>query len=359
VTGRPDRQPGEGWEANFQGLIELAPAYFYVASADDVAVTLYRSPQAKLTLGYDDEDWQANPSLWVSILHPDDRERVLAEFIAGVQGREPFRSLYRIFAKDGRVRWVRDHAAVVPNPFGPGSIVQGVVLDVTDQVESEQARMRAEVEREALSRLLSGMSHEFRTPLNSILGFAELLRSSGVDPLTARQERYLANIHVSGELLLGMINQLLDLTRIQAGHLQLEIAPVELGPAVERAVEAVRQTAAEKGLRVEMDVPSVRVEADARFLHQVLLNLLSQSAKSGAESVIGVTATVGEEDVSLRVTNDPGGSVAGGAAQDAATGPALGIQLARHLLEAMGGALTAGGTPGAAPVFAVRLRRAG
>ena len=349
-----NKDSAAGWDASFRSMIELAPAYFYLASADDVALTLYRSPQARLTLGYDDDEWQSNPNLWVEILHPDDRERVLAEFSAGVDGRKPFRSQYRIFAKDGRMLWVRDHAAVVPNASGPGSIVQGVVLDITDQVGAEQARMRAELEREALSRLLSGMSHEFRTPLNSILGFADLLRSGGVDALSDRQRRYLGNIHNSGKELLGMINQLLDLTRLQAGQLHLEIGPVDLRTAVEGAEEAMRDSAAEKGLVLESTVLDAKVEADATFLHQVLENVLSQVAKS-AKTVIEVTAETEGEAVSLRVTNDPGQAPARDTA-DTSLGPAVRIQLARHLLEAMGGELSAG-APGRAAGFTVRLRR--
>jgi PAS domain S-box-containing protein len=358
-------------DAGYRSMVEFAPAYFYQASVD-VAQTLYRSPQAEAILGYSEADWIADPDLWVKILHPDDRVRVLAEFSAGVSGKKPFRAQYRIITKSGEMIWVRDHAATIPNPSGPGMIVQGVVLDVTDQVGAEQAVMRAELERVAMSRFLGAMSHEFRTPLNSIIGFAELMAIKESDPLTQRQRRHLLNILSSGNHLLELVNELLDLTRVQAGEVTLTMVPLALKVAVKRAIDAVQPLAAEKGLwLVGRVADDLRVEADASRLHQVLLNLLSNAIKFTPNGFVEVTACADGDSVSLVVT-DSGIGIAeadqkrvfdefvqvGPDHQNAQVGTGLGLSLARRLVEAMGGSVTVTSKPGEGSTFTVRLRRA-
>ena len=358
-------------DAMFRSMVEFAPAYFYQASVD-VAETLYLSPQAEIMLGYGEAEWRADPLLWVNALHPDDRDRVLAEFTAGVSGKKPFRAQYRIVTKNGEFRWVRDHAALVPNPSGDGMIVQGVVLDITDQVGAEQSAMRADLERESMARFLGAISHEFRTPLNSILGFAELMTLQGFDPLTERQRRYLQNIQSSGNHLLGLVNELLDLNRVQAGQLDLRMEPVGLGTAVARALDAIRPLAGQKGLSVRNEVcDDVIVQADSSRLHQVLLNLLSNSIKFTSQGFVGVSVR-SDGDWALISVSDSGLGIAEGDLErifdefvqvgtdhpNAQIGSGLGLPLARGLVHAMGGTLVAASQPGAGSTFRIRLRRA-
>jgi PAS domain S-box-containing protein len=360
----------EAGDQMFRSMVEFAPAYFYQASVD-VAETLYLSPQAEIMLGYGEAEWRADPLLWVNALHPDDRDRVLAEFKAGVSGKRPFRAQYRIATKNGEFRWVRDHAAVVPNPAGPGMIVQGVVLDITDQIGAEQSAMQANLERKSMSRFLGAMSHEFRTPLNSILGFAELMTLQGFDPLTERQRRYLQNILSSGNHLLGLVNELLDLNKVQAGQIDLKMGPVCLETAVARAVDAIRPLAAQKGLSVRNEVSDqVYVQADSSRLHQVLLNLLSNSIKFTSEGFVGVSVTVDGDWVSISVS-DTGIGIAeadqqrvfeefvqiGADHPNAQVGTGLGLPLARGLLKAMGGTIEVVSKPSAGSTFWIRLRR--
>jgi PAS domain S-box-containing protein len=357
-------------ESMFRSMVEFAPAYFYQASAD-VGETLYLSPQAEIMLGYGEAEWQADPLLWVNALHPDDRDRVLAEFKAGVSGKKPFRAQYRIATKNGEFRWVRDHAALVPNPTGPGMIVQGVVLDITDQIGAEQSAMRADLERKSMARFLGAISHEFRTPLNSILGFSELMTLQGFDPLTERQRRYLQNILSSGNHLLGLVNELLDLNKVQAGQIDLKMGPVVLETAVARAVDAVKPLAGEKGLSVRNEVcDHISVQADSSRLHQVLLNLLSNSIKFTSEGFVGVSVTADEAWVSISVS-DSGIGIAeadqerifdefvqiGADHPNAQVGTGLGLPLARGLIQAMGGTIAMASEPGVGSTFTIQLRR--
>jgi PAS domain S-box-containing protein len=361
----------EAGDTVFRSMVEFAPCYFYQASAD-VADTFYMSPQAEAMLGYGLDEWKSDPYLWIKAIHPEDRARVAAEFAAGISGKKPFRSQYRIATKHGDYLWVRDHAAVVPNPSGQGVIVQGVVLDITDQVGAEQGAMRAELQREAMSRFLGAMSHEFRTPLNSIIGFADLMTMAGFDPLTERQQRYLHNILNSGNHLLGLVNELLDLTKVQAGQVDLKMTAVELDVSVARAVDALRPLAYEKGLSVNNEVTEkVFVQADPSRLHQVLLNLLSNSIKFTAVGSVAVSLSTERDWLSIAVT-DSGIGIAeadqerifeefvqvGADHPNAQVGTGLGLPLARHLVHAMGGTIVATSSPGVGSAFTVRLKRA-
>jgi signal transduction histidine kinase len=251
-------------------------------------------------------------------------------------------------------------------------IVQGVVLDITEQVGAEQSAMRAKLERESMARFLGSMSHEFRTPLNSILGFAELMRRQGFDPLTDRQLRYLGNIVASGNHLLELVTELLDLTKVQAGLIDLKMEAIGLGESVARAVDSVRPLAAAKGLSIRNEVSGqVLLEADSTRLHQVLLNLLSNSIKFTATGFVAVRAAADDDWVSISVT-DTGIGIApadqerifdefvqvGADHQNAQVGTGLGLSLARHLVHAMGGTIGATSTPGTGSTFSIRLRRA-
>jgi len=246
------------------------------------------------------------------------------------------------------------------------------VLDITDQVGAEQGAMRAELQREAMSRFLGAMSHEFRTPLNSIIGFADLMTMAGFDSLTERQLRYLHNILNSGNHLLGLVNELLDLTKVQAGQVNLKMTAVKLDVSVARAVDAMRPLAYEKGLSVNNEVSEmVFVQADPSRLHQVLLNLLSNSIKFTTVGFVAVSLKTDPEWLSISVTDSGIGIVkadqerifeefvqAGADHPNAQVGTGLGLPLARHLVHAMGGTILATSTPGVGSAFTIRLRRA-
>ncbi len=125
-------------EAMYRSLVERLPAITYTESLDD-GRTLSISPQVEALLGYSQEEWMADPMLWVKVLHPEDRDRVVEACEQSNRAEGSFRSEYRMIARDGRVRWFQDEAAIVRGSRGQRLCWQGVMLDITAQKETAEA----------------------------------------------------------------------------------------------------------------------------------------------------------------------------------------------------------------------------
>ena len=236
--------------------------------------------------------------------------------------------------------------------------VCSIAIDVTERKKTDDAlriaRLEAERANRAKSAFLSNMSHDLRTPLNAILGFAQLLE---LDDLPDDRKESVAQILRGGEHLLTLINEVLDIARIEAGHLSLSMEPVHALEIVDLAVELVRPLAANRGISMVIDRAAASdfvVLADRQRLSQILLNLLSNAVKYNREHG---TVTIGFEPVEggrLRLTvTDTGAGIAEpklrllfqpferlGAEQTAIEGTGLGLALSRGLADAMGGTLS-------------------
>ena len=169
------------------------------------------------------------------------------------------------------------------------------------------------------SEFLASMSHELRTPLNAIIGFSEVLREEMFGPVNEKQAEYLDDIVSSGNHLLSLINDVLDLSKVEAGQVELEVGPFSLREALERGVVMVREQATDEGVQVELSAgPEVDVvEGDERRIKQVIFNLLSNAVKftpAGGEVDVSAIRVNGEVRVSVADTGPgiaPGGSRAG------------------------------------------------
>ena len=247
---------------------------------------------------------------------------------------------------------------VWPVQVGEESTFHAFVRDITERKAVEKANRLAKEAAEAADRakseFLSRMSHELRTPLNAILGFSQLLE---MDDLTAEQLDSLAEIRKGGKHLLNLINEVLDIARIESGRLSLSMEPVHLLDVVRQAVGLMRSLAAGAGVSIEIDEKSLRrfVSGDHQRLNQVLLNLLSNAVKYNQQG--GSVLIQAREDyeglVHLDVI-DSGHGIAPaqmerlftpfdrlGAEQTAVEGSGLGLALSRTLVEAMGGEISA------------------
>jgi two-component system cell cycle sensor histidine kinase PleC len=167
----------------------------------------------------------------------------------------------------------------------------------------EEQKRRAEDASQAKSAFLANMSHELRTPLNAVIGFSEIMSHGLYGPLgDPRYQQYSKDILASGQLLLDLINDILDMAKIEAGKFNLAPRPLDPLDAIEQAVRLVRRRAEDKGLQLLVDAPELpEIEADHRAVKQMLLNLLSNAVKFTAKGGIMVEARASETMLTLRV----------------------------------------------------------
>ncbi len=229
---------------------------------------------------------------WVERLHPDDRERVHESFFAVVDSPEleVWHDEYRFLKADGAYADVMDRGYVLRDEQGKAIRMIGAMQNITERKEIEEhlretlanARVlqnEAEAANRAKSSFLANMSHEIRTPLNGVIGFLELLQDTALD---RTQREYAGHIDTSARLLLNILSNVLDISKIEAERLELNFVPSDIREAVERALAPVRVLAARKNItlaaRVESSVPE-RAVFDPVRLEQVLVNLLSNALK--------------------------------------------------------------------------------
>lgn len=231
----------------------------------------------------------------VSLVHPGDQERITSEMAASVKHDVPYDTEFRVVWPDGTERALASRGKVYRDAAGKAIRMSGVCLDVTDRrlaVEQRQAREAAEAANRAKSDFLASMSHELRTPLNAIIGFSELLGGARFGPLNDRQQRYVTNVLNSGRHLLQLINDILDLSKVEAGHMELVTSEFDVRTALDE-VRAIVETLAMKkhlSLTVEVDNSIPPLTADESKFKQILYNLLSNAIKFTPDAgTVGVT----------------------------------------------------------------------
>jgi signal transduction histidine kinase/CheY-like chemotaxis protein len=314
---------------------------------------------------------------WAQHAHPDDRARRQAEIDRALADGTSYAIEYRVVRPDGAVRWVAESARVETDAAGAAVQLFGTCQDITERRSKDEAIHAAlgasEKANRAKTEFLANMSHEIRTPLNAIIGIADLL--DGRD-LTAEQAAHVDTIRASGEHLLGIINEVLDFSKLQAGRLELDVTPLELHPLAMQCLDAVRPAAEKKGLKlaftVASDVPQ-RVWGDGGRIRQILLNLLSNAVKFTAQG--GVTLAFanrsvheGRHEIEITVRDTGIGipadrfdrlfqpfSQVDGSITRAYGGTGLGLALSKRLAEAMDGRIAVASEEGQGSTFQVRL----
>ncbi|OAI14621.1 hypothetical protein A1507_15125 [Methylomonas koyamae] len=240
-------------------------------------------------------------------------------------------------------------------------------------VNLSHAKWEAERASRAKTEFLSRMSHEFRTPLNAVIGFSQLLAADSEHPLNAEQQESTRHILDAGLHLLDLISELLDLSAVESGKLTLNIASVDCRPVISESLELIRRQAEQRGIRISGDVPQceVWVEADRMRLKQCLLNLLSNAVKYNrphGDIALGVEV----KDQSVRIwVEDSGAGIAPEQFellfqpfsrfhhdQDLIEGTGIGLLLTKHMAESMGGALDVESELGLGSKFTLVLNRA-
>ena len=296
---RKTEQALQASEEKFRQLTENIREVFWMMTpaADQI---LYISPAYEEVWGRTCESLYRNPMSWVETIHPDDVQHAHSVFARQLQG-EPVDSEYRIVTKEGKEKWIRDRAFPIRDERGQLVRIVGIAEEITERKRYEEelirAREGADAANLAKSRFLANMSHEIRTPMNGVLGMIQLLLGTELD---AKQTRFANVAQTCGRTLLALIDDILDLAKIEARKVVLENLSFNLHDTIEDVATLMRVQAGVKGLvfnsRISPGTPSL-VVGDAHRLGQILTNLSSNAVKFTERGEITLTAAlVSQED---------------------------------------------------------------
>ncbi|MDP2829733.1 MAG: PAS domain S-box protein [Sulfuricellaceae bacterium] len=338
---------------------------------DDKGRWLYCSPACERITGYRAEEFIARHELYLEIVHPDDRSLVQAHLDKGeVSGMDSV--TFRIHHKNGGLRWLEHICQPVGDAAGKDIGRRASNRDITARKRAEESLLQAlniaETATLAKAAFLANMSHEIRTPMNAIIGMTHLLQRGGVTPT---QDEQLNKINTASRHLLSLINDILDLSKIDAGKLVLDQADVAVFAIPRNVASILSDQIRAKGLRLVIDNESLPpvLRGDATRLTQILLNLTSNAVKFTEKGSITLRTRLQAEDadsVLLRFEiTDTGIGIAPeiigrlfGAFEQADNsttrrfgGTGLGLAISKRLVELMGGEIGVDSTPGVGSTF--------
>jgi PAS domain S-box-containing protein len=366
------------------GIVAHVPGVVWEAWGQPDAATQrinYVSDYVEQMLGYSQDDWLSTPNFWLTIVHPEDRERAAAEAVEKFATRKGGISRFRWLAKDGREVWVDAHSVIVCDDKGDPVGMRGVTMDVTRTILAEKERSEllirereARAQAEEASRLkdefLANTSHELRTPLNAIVGWSRLLRSGQLDENTSAHafEAIERNAWSQAQI----VNDLLDVSRIITGKLQLTYLPTDLNNVVNAAIDVVRPAAEAKGIKIltNNNPGGLIVNGDANRLQQVAWNLLANAVKFTPDGGVIQISLLRDNSFAKLIIADTGPGIkpeflphaferftqadSGTTRQHGGLG--LGLAIVRHLAELHGGRVEAQNREGEnGAVFTVTL----
>ena len=267
-------------------------------------------------LGYEDVDdvlteGEDRLKIWRQHIFPQDLSIFDNALVEHLAGRAPFDVEYRLVSRQGEVRWIRARGRAVFDQKGQPIMMSGSNMDITEVKRAEerviQAKEQAEKANRAKSDFLSSMSHELRTPLNAILGYTQLFEYDG--NLKSQQIDNVREIRKAGEHLLQLINDVLDLAKIESGNMTVSLEPVLVSRLIAECFTLVQPQADAKGIRLSTSLaefPNTYVVADHVRFKQALLNLLSNAVKYnfvGGEVDVKLSAQPGQQlRISVRDT---------------------------------------------------------
>ncbi len=378
VESRRHQAASQEVEARYQRIAANTPGMVYQAirHADGRITMPFVSEGCRLICGLEPAQLYADPTLLNESIHPEDRPGASAAVKASTATLSPHHWEGRLRLPDGDIRWVIVRSRPERQPNGD-LYRDGVVLDVTELKHAQEAMRAAKDEAEranrAKSEFLSRMSHELRTPLNAILGFGQLL---SLESMTPAQTSSVEQILKGGRHLLDLINEVLDIARIEAGNMEFHLEPVDVQEALLAAADFVRPLAKQHGVRLLLRPPGATpflVRADRGRLDQMLFNLLSNGVKynrkggrlrlvcrrPNARTVRVIVADtgpgLGPDEIARLFT--PFQRL--NAAERGIAGTGIGLTISRSLAEAMGGQINVVSKPGKGSAFYIDLPAAG
>jgi PAS domain S-box-containing protein len=319
---------------------------------------------------------------FMKMVHPDDRDAVARAVRQTLDHNAIYSVEHRAIAADGSARILHQRGEVVFDSKGKPVRMSGTSHDITDQHRTREelraASLRAEEANQAKSRFLANMSHEFRTPLNAIIGYSEILKEDAIEQGQIASVTDLERIKSAGRHLLAMVNEVLDLSKIEAGKTELFIESFDVQDMVEEAVATVRSLveANNNRLKLHCESPLGRMAADAVRVRQMLYNLLSNAGKFTENGEVRVTVrriserslpkldgwiviAVSDTGIGMRSDRVESAFEAFGQLDPSTTrrhgGTGLGLAITKHYCEIMGGAISVESKPGEGSTFTLRL----
>ncbi|MBD2569999.1 PAS domain-containing protein [Anabaena lutea] len=320
---------------------------------------------------------------WIQALHPDDQEKIMTEWNSAIQQGRTFSMEYRYCKPNGEIIWVSGQAVALANEAGEILRYFGTVMDITARKQAEEeltlknlaleeAKRQAETANQAKSEFLANMSHEIRTPMNAILGFADLLQSAVTEaPIAA----YVEAITTSSRTLLALINDILDLSKIEAGKLELHYEPIDLRALIQEIIQIFNPTATAKNLILRSNIEDTLPQAiyiDEIRLRQILFNVVGNALKFTEKGHIQIsirahpycTNNVGKiwleiavEDTGIGIERSQQKSIFEAFVQSAGQsnrkygGTGLGLAITQRLIHMMGGMVTVQSELGIGSIF--------
>jgi len=332
------------------------------------------SPIIYEVFGIDPEKFEATYEGFLNAIHPDDRKIVDGAWKNHLKTREPYEIDHRLLMPDGSIKWVKERCRSEYNKDGSPIYSIGTVQDISDL---RLAKERAEESDRLKSAFLANMSHEIRTPMNAVIGFTDLMLMDN-HQISNNNREYLEIIRDSGKLLLTLINDILDLSKIEAGQLQLDTKPFCLSEILRIVEYNAQAIITRKGHMIQLITPSVanrqdgshhrglmfidgianRIVADPTRLQQVLNNLLSNAIKFtesgsvefGVKTLIRpngkmleffvIDTGVGIPEEKQQQIFEPFCQAHGGRGAKILGGTGLGLSIALKLVESMGGEMS-------------------
>jgi len=323
---------------------------------------IYWSDRISALFGYEDKVPLSSYASFLNAIHPDDRKYVIDSIDDCVLNGTEYNVEHRVVWPDGSVHWLHESGDVVRSKGGKPLHMLGVVQDITSRIEFDNTLQEAKDDAEranlAKSKFLSSMSHELRTPMNAIMGFSQLLSMDPHEPLSIQQKESVGEITSAGQHLLSLINEILDLSRIEAGHVNLSIETVDLIKIINESYHLMMPLATKRNIEIKVSSALSYLEgntnivyADYTRLKQVILNLISNAIKYNVEyGHIDISCALVEESYIRLTVSDTGRGISEedidklfkpfsrvGENLTEVEGVGIGLMITKKLIKLMGG----------------------
>ncbi len=359
-------------------ILTSLPEVVYSLSPD-LSKNYFVGSATQAVYGRPSKDFLEDPNLWLKVIHPDDVSKI-EEGLEELNRTDKSCTEYRVIRPDGSLGWVIDTARIIRDKSGTPVRIDGVVADITHRVKSDNdlrsARDAAQAASRHKSEFLASMSHEIRTPMTAIVGYAHLLTSGR--PTLQEQALWSGHIRSNSDYLLNLVNDILDLSKIEAGQIQLQTQPVDPWAIVQSVVNLMAPRASEKMLSLEVsrfgDTPALTT-TDGTRLRQILVNLVSNAIKFTDKGSIGLEMSC-ENDPQTNRTNlvfvvsdtgigidpekftqlfKPFSRISDGSPATLRPGTGLGLVIAMKFARMLGGAITVESVPDQGSRFTVKI----